>query len=915
MPTKEEEPRRRRKDYDRDHESTKARDSKDKDRHRSTKKLHRRRASPSRDGSPDRDTPRPSRSSISDLPSRTKKSTMVVPEMERRSSIGEAKTISSYPSFSKAHSREAVGKEDVAKPKVTILTPDPTDLGRDGHSKSYRRPHSPPASAGPSHAPPSPPLTEDEPDLRRAGSGSSMRRAAERAKAESASGRRSMESGLRPGSHFKSSDSGSSGRRSPLAEGTSEISGMTGSSKPSTAMHESPPTTADFSSSKQRSGGRSFSAGSHPGSNLTASTTDSQRTSIAPERQGSVRPPPLPVPTDYSPPSRPDSSPRTPTPQDSHFPPHVKSTPVIDVGGDNYPAGSFGMAPMGMPPPPPPPPPPMLVPQNAPRVDYLLQNGGLPYLVPKSIVPTTSQAQVPVYQQYTSPRLPHGAWNNELAQVFAPISKRLEDFTKVISKSGSIAVATGYRSVARRLLDRLEAVFARNISSEHCHCVVCRRTPQPQLSEEEDTGVSWGEILEFVSGRRDLPQWPPFTISADTPGLGNREFLQTPMQELDPDVPDQYREHYMKVNGKTKKVVHNWLNHMLDFPSSPPQEVDDDTLVFAMLTHLSPEQRPLFAALMADEKDATSRAPTPATPDEQPKKTVLQKTALALQRLYRLPHPPRDPESSIYLLNNPHLHSMLATLAAVAPGEWDILISGRFDGFLWSGAETPFPPSASAYGSPSISRGPSRGPTATPHSRTTTPFSAGAPSRGPTPFGGSFFPSRGPTPGVGGSGPAPVQMDEETEIAVLAEVEREIYLGMEALEDHFEALHRQAEVVRQQLRERSAGLSMAAQARRGSLSDDIQVRMGTPASMGGWGAGGNGGLAAGLAGLGLGGEGYWDDGDGLDGRSEIAPDDSASNISRSRRRRPKRRDERRTPAPVEEESELEASTGDERRRR
>lgn len=38
-------------------------------------------------------------------------------------------------------------------------------------------------------------------------------------------------------------------------------------------------------------------------------------------------------------------------------------------------------------------------------------------------------------------------------------------------------------------------------------------------------------------------------------------------------------------------------------------------------------------------------------------------------------------------------------------------------------------------------------------------------------------------------------------------------------------------------------------------------------------------------------------------KEEIAPDDSASNISSSRHRRPKRRNERRTPALVEEEDE------------
>jgi len=147
-----------------------------------------------------------------------------------------------------------------------------------------------------------------------------------------------------------------------------------------------------------------------------------------------------------------------------------------------------------------------------------------------------------------------------------------------------------------------------------------------------------------------------------------------------------------------------------------------------------------------------------------------------------------------------------------------------------------------------------------------------------------------PTPAQGRH---PVSNDEETEIAILAEVEREIYAGMEALEDAFEGLHRKAEIVRRALRERGAGLSMMAQSRRGSAGENQSyARLGTP-SFGdrGWEYGDSSEVDV---------ESDWG---GDDTISEIAPDDSASNISSSRHRRPKRRNERRTPAPVEEEDE------------
>jgi hypothetical protein len=477
-------------------------------------------------------------------------------------------------------------------------------------------------------------------------------------------------------------------------------------------------------------------------------------------------------------------------------------------------------------------------------------------------------------------------------------------------------VATGYKSVARRLLDKLSQVFARDISSQKCDCVICKTTPQPTLSDEEDSGISWGEILEFVAGRRELPQWPPFTIAPEGANLGlglmntlgGLNFqggITKPMQKLDVDVPEEYRDHYIRQNQKTKKAVQSWLSQQPDLPTSPPEEADEDTLMFAMMTKLDANQRNIFIALMHGQSTVSvSRAPTPAERPRQPS-NALQRTRKALQRLYRLDRAPRDSECAIYMLNNPHLHGMLATLAEVNEGEWDILVSGRFDGFLWSGAEAPFPPSASQYASPVASRAPSRAQNQTPFSRNTTPFSGMSgfqPSRGPTPFSplrnvvspdnvfgqqqqSPFFPSRGPTPALNGMGvapPAPVQMDEDTEIAVLAEVERNILNDMERFEDAFEVLHSRAEHVRQLLRERSAGLSMQLQLRRGSNGEGVHVRLDTPAS--------------GVTDFESEGEG--EDDDGLADLASLAPDDSASQISVNRRFRKRERQGKRTPAPA-----------------
>ncbi|KAF2669734.1 hypothetical protein BT63DRAFT_373316, partial [Microthyrium microscopicum] len=513
-------------------------------------------------------------------------------------------------------------------------------------------------------------------------------------------------------------------------------------------------------------------------------------------------------------------------------------------------------------------------PVDTPRVDYLLFNGGLPFTVPRSFLSAPTANAASPTQPFHSPMYGRtfGAPTSDASKIFHPFYKLLDDYMQVMSKSGSIAVATGYRSVARRLLDRLEAVFNRNISSETCECIMCMNSAKEAVdtaSEDEESGLSWGEVLEYVSGRRELPSWPPFSLSSEAIPLAS--VVEAPMQKLDVDVPDEWRDHFVRQSKKTKSVVQAWLASQPEMASSPPQEVDDDTLVFAMITHLEPEKRRLFTALVRGMSSLpSSRAPTPG---DRPRSEFMSKTALALQRLYRLPNVPRDAECGLFLLQNPVLHNVLATLAAISAQEWDILVSGRFDGFLWSGADNS-QPQPSPTGVP------------LPASRTTTPFTP------PSTTGTPFFPGsirRTQTPGLPSTG-APVQMDEDTEIATLAEIEREIYSGMEALEDAFETLHVKAEQVRNELQRRCAGLTRAASARRGDISDGqsehIGIRGNTPANSGGMWAG------------------NWDD-DEVDTRSELGPDDSASNISHHHRRRRTRdlRRELKTPVTVAEEDE------------
>ena len=763
---------------------------------------------------------------------------MPLRELQRRpssASLNGSRTSLPYPSFSKAHSREAVGSNDnLPKPaQKDILTPDPTDLQRRTSSSTEKLADKPAQAATP-NAPPSPPLTVNDQAAVIEEKRQSLEQQGEELRKRINCGKENRY------------EATTSSRTSSVRTSLVDVNRGTGSSVRSRRVGTDTPvkikskaaTVEDCSSVTASSRNRASSPASIPKPAVEtdlSSSVDSESTSATPT-QHRIHTPFTPDADDESSPTTDsDSSLKSPTPRGTPFPAGGKQSPVYVMPiSTNHTVGP-GESPL-----PPPPPPPPLVPFQAPRVDYLMQNGGLNHNVPKNFL----SAPDPIRPlNYTLGELPNPTlMAAQVEKLFSPFSTLLDDYTKVMAKSGSIAVATGYRSIARRLLDRLEAVFARDISSEDCACVMCDTNDVPSLSDER--GISWGEILEYVSGRQELPPWPPFVLDHAPVGLGIlANDFKAPMQKLDVDVPEEYREHYIRQSKKTKQSVDRWLAGQSNDNGSPPDEADDDTLTFAILTHLEPEKRPIFGELLgvsASRPPSIHPSSRTQTPLNAPKSGLISQTSLAIQRLYRLVNPPRAPECALFLLNNQALHNVLATLAAISDGEWEILTSGRFDGFLRSGAEEGVPVSAT-------------------------------PSRGPTPVSGTA--SHG----------APVAMDEETEIAVLAEVEREIYMGMEALEDAFEALHLRAEGVRRALRDRGAGLHMASQSRKGGDAKVVEARLGTPASARGWDS---------------------ETDDGIDDAlSELAPDDSASNVSSSRHRRPKRRTERRTPAPVEEEDE------------
>ncbi|KAI0201824.1 hypothetical protein F4808DRAFT_99807 [Astrocystis sublimbata] len=787
----------------------------------------------------------------------------LVPELSR-SAISGSRVSLPYPSFSKAHSKEAVHSKDdlgTSGQPADLLTPDPTDIGSANRrrSKSNDDVNEGEKSSHRDNRPPSPPETDLASEKKR------------RSKTSSSRLRDSLE---RP----RSRTSGMSRTSSRHGE-KSKLSMRSKSSSQATYVKSSLRPTDETVSSL---------------SDDKTAGAPSSTTSVAPKRSASTKSSTMPsLEADDSPESVQDSSPKTPTastpfpppsalPNDNQTSAHAKSRPTPVA----TPATDFG-------PPPPPPPPPLDI-QEVPRVDYLLQYGGLHHSVSKHYLSVLPR------QNGTRPSNPPLTGCDTL---FAPFINLLNQYQTVLQKQGSIAVATGHRSVARRLLDRLEDVFSRDLPEQGCTCIMCERTP------EQHQGLGWGEVLERVGGRVEMPSWPPFDLSnvVATAIESTADLPPRPASpvKLDPDIAEEFRDHYLRQTKKVKSSVDKWMNSCAETPAPPPSEVDDETLAFAILTSLDQEERPYFNALFSGAKELqpTMRAPTPM---RKSRSDFLVKTGLQLQRLYRLSQAPRDAETAVYLVKNPFHHDLLVTMIDISPQEWEILISGRFDGFLWSGADgdeevtptTEYPMSRGATPASGFFPPPPTRPPPFPPGSGMRQTSGSGPSRSTTPYSGVY--SRGATPAsfvslsstaANGQNRQAVSYDEEVEMAVLAEVEREIYQGMEALEDAFEKLHERAEVVRNALRQRNNGLLMSQQHRRASRIDVLPQHSG--GSMGyerpPWATGDDDGVTS---------ESDWG-GDDFD----LAPEDSASNISSSRHRRPKRRHERRTPAPIEEDDE------------
>lgn len=445
----------------------------------------------------------------------------------------------------------------------------------------------------------------------------------------------------------------------------------------------------------------------------------------------------------------------------------------------------------------------------SPIVDFLLENGGLDRALDDAFA-AASRVSAPHVINKGSPTTVTSCTREptvvDKGLLFAPYHGVLDDLAIILTGNGSVAVSTGYRPSTQRALDKLATTSNPRPVARLCRCIMCRESDRVLATPARES-TTWIRALDYISGRRPLPAWPPFTIPAvaattvQTPNPSSTT-PPRPMQNMDVDVPSALHEQYARQSRKTAHAVHTWLAHQpAASTQSASHQIEDEALTFAMMTRLDEPHQGIFSALTGGFPllpFSTSLAPVSSSPSA---------FATTLQNLHRLPFPPRAPEATLYLLLHPDMHDTLATLSSLSPTDW-ILVR----------AELTFVPTPSSY-----------------------PNEA--------------------HPGT--------DADHAAEAAALHRVEREIYAGMSALEDDFEALHVRAESVRSALVQRVARLHQAqshAPATTPTPAVSLMERF-RSSQHAGINADGNNADA----------DVDVDDGIG-DARSELAPDDSASNI-------------------------------------
>ncbi|CAZ82159.1 unnamed protein product [Tuber melanosporum] len=290
-------------------------------------------------------------------------------------------------------------------------------------------------------------------------------------------------------------------------------------------------------------------------------------------------------------------------------------------------------------------------------IDYLIPYGAL---------------DVPVSDNFHPYQDPHSLTNSPktelpVADVFGNLNYLLESYLGILSNGGSMAVGTGYRSVARKLLQQVGGVFNREVGVE---------------------GIDWSDILEYIRGDEQKPCLCVLPVK----GLIQRNIDTAtilsgaePASEVGLQAPQQTKELAESVVAGVREKsgtgkVQEWLEEVEKVlrqqpPPSPtvstvPEEVEheyEDEVVTQIIEGIlpTPAQIEVFRSYLTDH-------------------AYLASTRAALMRLYPQ-HPAvsiTKPIVALYLLLHVELHPMLAAIGGLSDAEMELINSGRFDGFL-----------------------------------------------------------------------------------------------------------------------------------------------------------------------------------------------------------------------------------------
>jgi hypothetical protein len=286
-------------------------------------------------------------------------------------------------------------------------------------------------------------------------------------------------------------------------------------------------------------------------------------------------------------------------------------------------------------------------------IDYLLPNGSLPQPVSGYFHPSHD----PWDLEPSETTKEENEDSNPVKGIFGNLNFLLESYFSVLSAGGSIAVGTGYRSVARRLLERVEGIFARDLGAE---------------------GAGWPEVLEYLRGGRQRPFLCVLPVRAVLARQEEESAGQNTAQELAASVVAG-----VQIKPPMSKVK-QWLEEIEQVLKASGPEPEDDAIKEASAEATEANDKMQIEIIEGILRNNTEQPQFKNFRNYLSDTSRITLTQRALRRLYH-DHPTEaitQPIAALFLLLHPDLHPILQALANVTEAELDLINSGRFDAFL-----------------------------------------------------------------------------------------------------------------------------------------------------------------------------------------------------------------------------------------